>query len=340
MTRLWCSILALFAGSCLALGETPDSAPTITFPQFAGAEAIRFVVYGDMRFAPPAVTSGTNPRIRRWIAEHIPSERPQVVLLTGDTPFTGASDADWANFASETESWRENRILALPTTGNHEGYGGLEKGIDNYLKSFPTIAGHRYYSALLGHVEVIALDCTEGSGPATPQAQWFAAQLDRLPPQVQFLFVLYHIPWVADRQSQVFVNLPSKDALLLRGILETHLPRIHARVLVFNGHIHNYERFERNRVEYVVTGGGGAEPYPLLYRGHSDLYRDKGFPVYHYLVLDVSRRGLHAAMWKVKDPEAAELGVEEKDTFTIPAPTEVRSRTSGPRTRKNVTGPR
>jgi calcineurin-like phosphoesterase family protein len=338
VTRPWCSLFALLLSSSLALGETADSAPTLTFPQFANARQIRFVVYGDMRFAPPSITSGTNPRIRRWIAEQVAQERPQVLLLTGDTPFTGASDADWEDFQNETESWREQGILTLPATGNHEAYGGLEKGIANYLKNFPVIDGNRYYSALLGNVEVIALDCTEGSGLATPQAQWFAAQLDRLPAQVAFLFVLYHIPWVADRQSQVFVNLPSKDALLLRGILETHLPRLHARVLVLNGHIHNYERFERNRVEYVVTGGGGAEPYPLLYRGHSDLYRDRGFPVYHFLVLDVNARELSAVMWKITDPEAQNLELEQKDSFTIPAPARIRP--PGPRTKTGVTGPR
>ena len=187
-------------------------------------------------------------------------------------------------------------------------------------------------------MEIIALDCTAGSGPATPQAQWFAAQLDRLPAQVQFLFILYHIPWVADRQPQVFVNLPSKDALRLRGILEAHLSRLHARVLVFNGHIHNYERFERNRVEYVVTGGGGAEPYPLLYRGRADLYRDRGFPVYHFLVIDVNTRELRAAMWKIADPEASEIAIEKKDGFTIAAP--ARAPSLSPRTSKDPTGPR
>ena len=73
---------------------------------------------------------------------------------------------------------------------------------------------------------------------------------------------------------------------------------------MFNGHIHNYERFERHGVEYVITGGGGAEPYPLLFRGHADLYQDTGFPVYHYLTLEVSNHKLHAVMWKVKDPDA------------------------------------
>lgn len=272
-----------------------------------------------MRFTDPSVTKGTDPRIRKWLAEHVGEVRPQALLLTGDMPFRGARTADWRVFQEETASWRQNRMLVFPTTGNHEVYGGIDEGIANYLANFPEIEGHRYYSALLGNVEVISLDCTSGSSPSTPQGKWFASQLSHLPGQVQFLLILYHVPWVVDRQSQMFINLPSKEALNLRGILEAHLQELRARVIVFNGHIHNYERFERNGVEYVVTGGGGAEPYPLLYRGKADLYRDKEYPVYHYLTLDVSDGKLHAEMWKVKDPEAAELEVEQKDEFTLTA---------------------
>jgi hypothetical protein len=321
----WALVLILLDGVwTYAAGPTPlvppNSNPTFTFSQFSSGSPIRFIAYGDMRFTNPTVTDGTNPRIRKWLAQRVAEEHPQVVLLTGDTPFTGGSDADWQDFQDETLAWRSQGILTLPTLGNHESYGGFQQGIANYLKNFPQIEGHRYYSALLGDVEIISLDCTSGASASTLQGEWFAAQLGHLPRQVQFLFILYHIPWVADRQSQVFVNLPSKEALNLRGILEAHLVQLHARVVVLNGHIHNYERFERYRVEYVVTGGGGAEPYPLVYRGHSDLYRDPGFPVYHYLTIEVSNRQLHAKMWKVKDPNAPELTVEAKDEFTLEAP--------------------
>jgi hypothetical protein len=133
---------------------------------------------------------------------------------------------------------------------------------------------------------------------------------------------------VVDRQSQVLINLPTNDALALRRMLEARLPRLRARVLVLNGHIHNYERFQRKDVMYVVSGGGGAEPYPVLFRGANDLYRDTGFPVYHYLTLDVSGTRLHAVMWKVKDPAAQQLEVQSKDEFTIEAPPQTKSKPS------------
>jgi hypothetical protein len=295
----------------------PDTKPTLTFKQFAEGQPLHMVAYGDMRFTDPAVVKGTNPRVRKWLAERIASVDPKVLLLTGDMPFTGAKTADWDEFQTETAGWRAHDILQLPTIGNHEIYVDKEKGIANYLKNFPSIDGHRYYSAVLGSVEVISLDCTSPGAVTDPQARWFAAQLDHLPRQVDFLMILDHMPWMADAQTRLLLKVPSPESVVLRSILEKRLSRIRAKVVVFNGHIHNYERFERLGVTYVVTGGGGAEPYPLLVRGQADRYQDTAFPVYHYLTVDIDQRKLHAVMWKVKDPEAADLSIEQKDEFTL-----------------------
>ena len=313
---LFCLLLTQASASA---EEKIDVNPTFTISKFAPGAPIHMVGYGDMRFTDPAVKIGTNPRIRKWLAQRVAQENPQVLLLTGDMPYAGGGYLDWQVFQDETAAWRKQGILQLPTIGNHEVRGGLDSGIANYLKNFPDIKGHRYYSVLMGSVEVISLDMTSPSGGTSTQATWFAAQLDHLPKQVDFLFILYHTPWVVDAQSKLFTNLPSKEALTLRHLLEIHLHKMHAKVVVFNGHIHNYERFERNGVEYVTSGGGGAEPYPLLFRGSDDLYRDPGFPVYHYVTLDYRSGKLHAVMWKVKNPDAEQLSVEKKDEFTLTA---------------------
>jgi hypothetical protein len=308
-----------------------DLRPTLVFPQFVSGQPLHLVAYGDTRFTDPAVTKVTNPRVRQWLAERIAQHHPQVILLTGDTPFRGADAGDWQVFQNETQSWRAAQAIELPTTGNHEVVGGAPAGIANYLQNFPEIAGQLYYSALLGSVEVISLDYTSPNGLSTAQGRWFGAQLDHVPAQVEFLMILHHLPWMADRQSEVFADLPTKESLDLRGILEARLPQIRAKVIVFNGHIHNYERFERQGVEYVITGGGGAVPYPVLFRGAGDLYRDTAFPVYHYLTIDVENHQLHAVMWKVKDPEAETLEDEIKDEFTITASPNSASQVQHPR---------
>jgi hypothetical protein len=160
---------------------------------------------------------------------------------------------------------------------------------------------------------------TSPIGRASEQTRWFVRQLAHIPAQVQFLFVLFHLPWMADDQSQMVADLPTRGTIELRNLLESRLPRINARVIVVNGHIHNYERFERKGVEYLVTGGGGAEPYPILLRGREDRYTGGGFPVYNYVTMDIQDGRLNATMWKVKDPEAETLSVEARDSFTIEA---------------------
>jgi acid phosphatase type 7 len=312
---------------CSGAGEDgPETALkpgiTLNFKQFSTGKPMHMVAYGDTRFADPSLTAGTNPRVRKWLVDRIAEEHPPILLITGDTPYHGASFDDWKAFEEETEPWRKEGILVLPTTGNHEVYGGAAQGITNYLDHFPEIERHRNYSALLGNVEVISMDMTSEGASTDKQVVWFGQQLDHVPPQVDFLMILYHMPWMVDEQTETLLHLPSADALLYRKVLEAHLDSLRAKVLVLNGHIHNYERFEQRGVEYVVTGGGGAEPYPLLIRGAADLYHDhpRGHPVYHYLTLDVNGRTLHAKMWRVTDPDASTLAVEAQDEFTLTAP--------------------
>src|SRR6266567_3178317 len=119
-----------------------DARPTLVFPQFAAGQPLHLVAYGDTRFTDSAVTGVTNPRVRKWLGERIGQQHPQAILLTGDTPFHGADAADWQVFQRETESWRRERAVQLPTVGNHEVLGGAPPGIANYLENFPDISGH------------------------------------------------------------------------------------------------------------------------------------------------------------------------------------------------------
>lgn len=296
-----------------------DTKPTFVLKQFAPGQSLHMVAYGDMRFTDPANSKGTNPRIRQYLVDKIALEKPQVLLLTGDMPYTGDKTADWEEYQKETRAWKAQSFPVFPTIGNHEIYNDKAKGIANYLENYPHLAGHRYYSALLGSVEILSLDMTTSVAPRSDQARWFSAQLEHLPPQVEFLLILYHLPWLADEQSRLVAGLPTRDSQVLRGILRAALPKMRAKVVVFNGHIHNYERFEEEGVEYVVTGGGGAVPYPVLIRGKHDLYKDPGYPVYNFLTVEVHDHQLQGVMWKVIDPDSKSLEVEAKDNFVVHA---------------------
>src|SRR5437899_748967 len=90
-----------------AAWSPPKIPASLVFRQFTPGTPIRLVAYGDMRFTNPSVTSGTNPRVRKFLADKIAAEHPRAVLLTGDMPYTGADPADWKVFQDETRPWRD-----------------------------------------------------------------------------------------------------------------------------------------------------------------------------------------------------------------------------------------
>ena len=109
--------------------------------------------------------------------------------------------------------------------------------------------------------------------------------------------------------------------LSLREFIVSKAPQIHAKLVVVNGHIHNYERFESKDVSYIVSGGGGALPYRVFVRGPDDLYQDRSYPNYHYLVFAIHGKTAEATMYRVTNPyHPSKLGLEVKDKFTLTAP--------------------
>ena len=80
----------------------------------------------------------------------------------------------------------------------------------------------------------------------------------------------------------------------LARLLEERQAHLRARIVVFSGHVHNYERFIHGNVTYFVTGGGGAHPYVVP--------RKPGDPVqstrvnYHYLQVKVEKGALTVTM--------------------------------------------
>jgi hypothetical protein len=55
----------------------------------------------------------------------------------------------------------------------------------------------------------------------------------------------------------------------------------------------------------------------VVERTPQDLYQTNLFPNYHYVKLTVEKDHLHAAMYRVANPEAENLTVELKDSFDL-----------------------
>jgi hypothetical protein len=97
---------------------------------------------------------------------------------------------------------------------------------------------------------------------------------------------------------------PRPNELALADYLGTAAAGSSARFVVVAGHLHNYERFEQDGVVYLVSGGGGAHPYPVE-RSPRDLYQGTGFPNFHYIRFRLEAGHLSGEMVRVADPDAA-----------------------------------
>lgn len=294
----------------------PDSAkPAFTIPEAALRKPITIIAYGDMRFMDPTQTKFTDPKVRAELVKRVAEERPEVLLLNGDIPYEGGDTSDYQVYAEETRSWREERLRVFPTLGNHEFYGcDPAKCLENWWSAFPQLNGRRWYSVRVGaNIETIALDSDDSLEPGSRQIKWLASQLRALPPQVEFVLITLHHPPVADKNPGLTAShdvRPNEEAL--RNYLRSAAAGRKAKFVVIAGHIHNYERFLKDGVTYLVEGGGGATPYPVI-RGADDLYKTDAFPNYGYVKFVLKGKSLTGTMYR-----RSSLGQwQAKDRFEI-----------------------
>ena len=284
------------------------------------SQPLRFIVCGDTRFTDPKETSATNPKVRRWLVSKIAEEKPDGVLLTGDVPWRGGVASDYDAYRAETQIWRDAHLFIYPALGNHELYGFERECLENWWKAFPELQGRRWYSVGLGDsVYILSLDSNSSLLPGSPQIEWVRSQLDHLPAGVRFVFVILHHPPVVDVQPNgdpSHNGRPNEHALA--EFLAQAPAKSRVRFVVAAGHIHNYERFDQDGIVYVVSGGGGAAPRPIV-RLPPDLYQDRSFPNYHYLKFVQEGNKLLATMIRLGDPDGAAPRWEEKDHFEVQA---------------------
>jgi hypothetical protein len=202
-----------------------------------------------------------------------------------------------------------------PTVGNHELRLEPRPGQVNWAAAFPHLHGNTFYSVLLGNVFIVNLNSTEPTWPVGRQADWLRSQLGHIPEQADFVILQMHVPLIADTQSEFIANIPSPESVALRRYLEARALTARQKFIVVYGHIHNYERFEFNGITHIISGGGGAAPYPVFVRGPQDQYRDPAFPVFNYVILTIRGKTAEGTMYKIADPNAAKYTVVAKDHF-------------------------
>ena len=282
------------------------AAPTFSVPQNGLPDPLVLIAYGDMRFTSGSETEASSPDARRALVARIAAENPAAVFINGDVPWHGV-DADYEVYRSETRRWRTQHLRIYPALGNHE-FSACQESIclERWWDTFAQLRGRRWYSVAIGDKVVgIALDSDASLLPGSDQRSWFEDQVASLDPKVRVVLIVMHHPPVADVQtSRLTDHNPRPNEQSLAAYLKTAAAGTAARFVVSAGHIHNYERFERDGVVYLVSGGGGAFPYEVQ-RTASDLYQNADFPNYHYVRFTLREQSLSGEMIRLGDYAAA-----------------------------------
>lgn len=288
----------------------------------------RFVAYGDARFHDPNDVEPSNPVVRVALVQEIAETHPAFICFTGDIVYNGFDTNDWKVWDRETQVWRDSKIPVYPALGNHELHGDARIGLGNYFRHFPDLKHSRYYSVRAANALILALDSSldEINGP---QGEWLASKLDHLPADVDFVFLMLHHPlYTSSSDANMLAGghsaRPSEQALA--KMLEARQAHASYRIVVFSGHVHNYERHQHNGVTYFVSGGGGAHPYPMQ-RAPDDLFQGKEVN-YHYLTVDVDRKQLTVTMNRV-ELTASKAVWTQPDAVRISVPAAIVSSAAG-----------
>jgi len=321
--RALAAAMLLMAAVILVLsGCTKKSSPQTTTPvdlQLNIKAPFHFVAYGDTRFHDPKDTDAANPPVRVALVRAIADANPAFICFTGDIVYNGYDPDDWKVFDSETSIWRDKKIPVYPALGNHDLHGKEETALGNYFQRFPDLKKSRYYSVRAANTLLLVVDSSEDEiGGA--QGEWLADKLDHVPADVDFVFVMdHHPPYTSSSDDKMFGGGHSarKTEQALGKLLEERQAHAPYRIVVFSGHVHNYERHEHGGVTYFVSGGGAAHAYPIE-RAPEDPFQSKEVN-YHYLLVDVDQHQLKVTMNRL-DLTSGKAVWTQPDSVSIAAP--------------------
>lgn len=240
-------------------------------------ESFSFTVIGDTR---PGENRVTVHHAR--LAEQIAALDPAFSLVLGDLVDDGSNLADWRGFF-DVEKEVLKRAALFPVHGDNDYANG--KG---YMpRYFPRLA-KGYYSFKWGSVYFFALSTwdTKGRQPtsefdkSSEQYRWLASELAKQEVQeAPFRVVFLHDP--------VFISR-GRASRLLQETLAPLFERSRVDLVFSSWHL--YERSQVKRVNYIISGGGGAE---LIWSTPNPNFKTIAEAKrYHFCRVDVGAGGL------------------------------------------------
>jgi 3',5'-cyclic AMP phosphodiesterase CpdA len=221
----------------------------------------------------------------------IADRKPDFVIHLGDM-VSNTREEQWNSFFEMSEVLR---VPFFPVAGNHD-VGSRPGGEETYREQFHLPGGKAYYSFRAGECLFIALDAEKGSGMILEdQWSWLEENLYKSP--VTCKIVMIHrplfLPIDSLKAGRAMDRFPSYRDNLHRLFVKTGV------TMVLAGDDHRYDRREKDRIVYIITGGGGSPLAALKERG--------GY--FHYVWVTVYREGIEG--------EVVDLERQVRDRFAI-----------------------
>ena len=324
MIQSWKSLLLLVV--CTIAGVVPARAQAQPADIHLNQNnRVHFIAYGDTRFTDPADTNAANPQARRELVKAIANASPEFVTFGGDITYNGNDPNDWKVYDKETAVWSEKHIRVYPALGNHDLHGDPKVSLANYFQRYPDLDHSLYYSVSTGNVLMLTLDSAMDETTGA-QGEWLKSKMDSVPANVDFVvLVLHHPPYTSSSDDKNLGGGHSARSaeMALARFLEERQKKMRASIVVFAGHVHNYEHHEHGGVTYFVTGGGGAHAYPIN-REPTDLFQSTEIN-YHFIDVKVEPGKMVATMNRVEFKNGVAVWTQP-ETVTIPAPNAAKAR--------------
>jgi parallel beta-helix repeat protein len=217
-----------------------------TFRTFPETGPCTFIVYGDTQ---EQISDFTQLERHKLVADRIAEEEKDAafVVHVGDTVGDPDNAEEWDRFFASGRELYANMTL-YPTRGNHD----YRDDGEGYMAAF---GAPSWYSFDCGDVHVAMLDSNNDVGPRMDEeTAWLASDLAES--TASWKFVAFHHPPYSSGTSHPggWINFRT-----LWG------PTFEANdvAVVFNGHVHSYQRYLVNGTQYVVTATGGGPLYTL-----------------------------------------------------------------------------
>jgi predicted phosphodiesterase len=210
-----------------------------------------FGVLGDTQY---------NRRVSKILTDMLWMQRPNFFVVAGDLVETGPEKWQWTEQFFPGISPLASRVCLFPVIGNHE------QNTKHYYDYMSLPEPEYYYQFSYGNADFFILDSNKECGPGSEQWKWLSAALEES--DAVWKFVSYHHPSYSsdeDDYGDMWRGRSVYGEQRLRSL--SKLYDKYGVDIVWNGHIHSYERtwplkhdkvVEQDGTIYMVTGGGGG----------------------------------------------------------------------------------